>query len=132
MLGFTRTQKAFILGAGRLGSALWHNDGLSQYGLQVVAAFDVNPNKIGRVINGIPVYDIADMSKYREEKGVSIGILTVPVEKAQSVADMAIASGIRAIWNFTPFRIKVPHDIVVQNTSIYAHLAVMFNRLTFH
>ena len=92
----------------------------------------MNPNKIGKVINGIPVYDIADLSKYREEKGVSIGILTVPVEKAQSVADMAIASGIRAIWNFTPFRIKVPHDIVVQNTSIYAHLAVMFNRLTFH
>ncbi len=131
-LGFTRTHKAFILGAGSLGSALLHDDGLSQYGLQVVAAFDVNPNKIGKVINGIPVYDIADLSKYREEKGVSIGILTVPVEKAQSVADMAIASGIRAIWNFTPFRIKVPHDIVVQNTSIYAHLAVMFNRLTFH
>ena len=131
-LGFTRTHKAFILGAGSLGSALLHDDGLSQYGLQVVAAFDVNPNKIGKVINGIPVYDIAELETHRKNMSVSIGILTVPVDRAQSVADLAIIAGIRAIWNFTPFRIRVPKNIVVQNTSIYAHLAVMFNRLTFH
>ena len=130
-LGFTRTHRAFILGAGSLGSALLHDDGLSQYGLQIVAAFDVNPNKIGKVINGIHVYDIKDLEQFRKDQNVSIGILTVPVDKAQNVADMAIKAGIEAIWNFTPFRIKVPHNIVVQNTSIYAHLAVMFNRLTF-
>ncbi|MGL5261957.1 MAG: redox-sensing transcriptional repressor Rex, partial [Bacteroides sp.] len=46
--------------------------------------------------------------------------------------DYMIACGIEAIWNFTPFRIKVPEHIVVQNTSLYAHLAVMFNRLNFN
>ncbi len=130
-LGFTRTHRAIILGAGSLGAALLHDDGLSQFGLQIVAAFDVNPNKIGKIINGIPVYDIKDLEDYRRELNVSIGILTVPVDKAQNVADTAINAGIEAIWNFTPFRIKVPKNIVVQNTSIYAHLAVMFNRLTF-
>ncbi|MEG1587662.1 MAG: redox-sensing transcriptional repressor Rex, partial [Bacteroidales bacterium] len=129
-LGFTRTHRAFILGAGSLGAALLHDNGLEQYGLQVVAAFDVNPDKIGTIINGIPVYHVDELQKYRKEMNVSIGILTVPVDKAQTVADLMIECGIKAIWNFTPFRIRVPKHIVVQNTSIYAHLAVMFNRLT--
>ncbi|MEG0948757.1 MAG: redox-sensing transcriptional repressor Rex [Bacteroidales bacterium] len=129
-LGFKKTHRAFILGAGSLGAALLHDNGLEQYGLQVVAAFDVNPNKIGTVINGIPVYHIDDLQKYRKELDANIGILTVPVDKAQAVADRVIECGIKAIWNFTPFRIRVPKNIVVQNTSIYAHLAVMFNRLT--
>jgi redox-sensing transcriptional repressor len=53
----------------------------------------------------------------------------VPVDNAQEVADVMIAGGIRAIWNFKPFRIRVPENIVVQNTSMYAHLALIFNRL---
>ena len=53
----------------------------------------------------------------------------MPVEEAQHVTDQVLACGIRALWNFTPFRIRVPHNVVVQNTSIYANLAVMFNRL---
>ena len=59
-----------------------------------------------------------------------IGILTVPVEFAQRVAEQMINGGIKAIWNFTPYRIRVPEDIIVQNTSIYSHLALMFNRLS--
>jgi len=62
---------------------------------------------------------------------VSIGILTVPVDKAQHVAELMVEGGIKAVWNFTPFRIRMPQHIVVQNTSIYAHLAVMFNRLEY-
>lgn len=61
--------------------------------------------------------------------GVNIGVLTVPIAIAQEISDKMIAGGIKAIWNFTPFRIRVPENIVVQNTSLYAHLAVMFNRL---
>ena len=65
----------------------------------------------------------------QSKMNVEIGVLAVPVEHAQDVADLMIKGGIKAIWNFTPFRIRVPENIVVQNTSIYAHLAVMFNRL---
>ena len=60
---------------------------------------------------------------------VKIGILTVPIHNAQEVADRMVVWGIKAIWNFTPLRIRVPDDIVVQNTSLYAHLSLMFNRL---
>ena len=60
---------------------------------------------------------------------IKIGIIAVPVEAAQEVADSLADAGIRAIWNFTPSRIRVPEGVVISNTSIYSHLAVMYNRL---
>lgn len=128
-LGFRNVHKAFIFGAGNLGGALLHDKGLSQYGLEIVAGFDVNPKLVGTEINGLPVYHVNDFARKQSEMGISIGVLTVPVDQAQKAADQMVEGGIRAIWNFTPFRIRVPRNIVVQNTSIYAHLAVMFNRL---
>jgi redox-sensing transcriptional repressor len=131
-LGFKKAHKSFLFGAGNLGGALLHDKGLSQYGLEIVAGFDVNPTLTGTYINGIPVYHLDAFSKMQEAMDISIGILTVPVDKAQEVAERMVHGGIRAIWNFTPFRIHMPATIVVQNTSIYAHLALMFNRLENH
>lgn len=128
-LGFTSPHKAFIFGVGSLGAALLQDTGLRQYGLDIVAGFDVRDELDGSKINGIPVYHIRHFQAQQKLWNTTIGILTVPVDKAQEVADEIIAGGIRGLWNFTPFRIRVPEHIVIQNTSIYAHLAVMFNRL---
>lgn len=128
-LGFRSAHKSFLFGVGSLGAALLQDRGLSQYGMDIMAGFDVNPAIIGTEIKGLPVYPLNEFVSKQAEMGVSIGILTVPVDQAQSVTDLMVKGGIRAIWNFTPVRIYVPDNIVVQNTSIYAHLAVMFNRL---
>ena len=128
-LGFTRVHKAFIFGAGRLGSALLNDKGLRQFGLEVVAAFDTNPRVVGSNVAGIPVFHINELEAKMKRYDVRIGILTVPIDRAQEVADKMVVWGIKAIWNFTPLRIRVPDDIVVQNTSLYAHLSLMFNRL---
>ncbi len=128
-LGFTKVHKAFLFGVGNLGAALLHDKGLSQFGLEILAGFDVNPWVVGTAIQGIPVHHIKDYPDIQASTNASIGILTVPVQKAQEVAEQIVQGGIRAIWNFTPFRIHIPEDIVIQNTSIYAHLAVMFNRM---
>jgi redox-sensing transcriptional repressor len=128
-LGFGSPHKAFLFGVGSLGGALLHDNGLSQYGLEIVAGFDVNPDIIGKTINGITVYSIKDFKRLQSESGISIGILTVPIDQAQEVAEKMVEWGIKAVWNFTPYRIRMPENIVVQNTSIYAHLALMFNRL---
>ncbi len=128
-LGFASSHKAVIFGVGSLGAALLQDTGLKQYGLEVVAGFDVRRELSGKSINGIPVYHIDDFPAIRKKLGATIGIVTVPVDKAQEVTDYMIKGGIRALWNFTPFRIRVPENIVVQNTSLYAHLAVMFNRI---
>ena len=128
-LGFTSQHKAFLFGVGSLGASLLHDTGLSQYGLEIVAGFDVREALDGSVINGIPVFHMDDFPVKQKEYGATIGVITVPVEKAQEVTDRIIEGGIKALWNFTPFRIRVPEHIVVQNTSMSAHLAVMFNRL---
>jgi redox-sensing transcriptional repressor len=127
-LGFRVMDEAYLFGAGSLGTALLHDHGLVQYGLKIVSAFDVNPLVIGHSIGGVSIAHVDEFLK-KQENGARIGILTVPAANAQDVANMMIANGIKAIWNFTPVRMAVPEGIVVQNTSLYAHLAVMFNRL---
>jgi redox-sensing transcriptional repressor len=128
-LGFTAQHRAFLFGVGSLGAALLQDSGLKQYGLEIVAGFDVRRELEGTAVNGIPVFHISDFPARQKIQDATIGVITVPVDQAQDVTDYIIAEGIKALWNFTPFRIRVPEGIVVQNTSIYAHLAVMFNRL---
>lgn len=128
-LGFTRQHNAVMIGAGSLGSALISDTGLERYGLNIVAGFDVNPDIVGTTIKNIPIFHIDELAERRAAYQAEIGIVAVPVEQAQAVADSMVLAGIRAIWNFTPFRIRTQPGIVIQNTSIYAHLAVMYNRL---
>lgn len=128
-LGFNRHHDAVVIGTGSLGTALMQDHGLEHYGLNIVAGFDVRKEVIGQRMGGILVHDIKDLVAWQREHGVSIAILTVPVERAQATADLVIASGMTAIWNFTPYRIKAPDDVVIANTSIYAHLAIIYNRM---
>lgn len=128
-LGFRTSHKAYVFGAGSLGAALMQDSGLSNYGLEIVAGFDVDPVKVGKTVGDVRIHHIDDISDVMEENPASIAILTVPVECAQETADIAIGEGIKAIWNFTPYRVKVAEGIVMANTSIYAHLALIFNRL---
>ena len=131
-LGFTNMHKAFLFGVGSLGAALLRDSGLHHFGLEIVAAFDVNPELVGKDLNGIPIFHSDDFEAKMKEYDVNIGVLTVPLSMAQEITDKMVDGGIKAVWNFTPFRIRVPENIVVQNTSLYAHLAVMFNRLNFN
>ena len=131
-LGFTDMHKAFLFGVGSLGAALLRDSGLHHFGLEIVAAFDVNPDLVGKDLNGISIFHSDDFEAKMKEYDVNLGVLTVPINIAQEITDKMVDGGIKAVWNFTPFRIRVPETIVVQNTSLYAHLAVMFNRLNFN
>lgn len=128
-LGFTRQHSAVIFGVGSLGGALLADTGLEQYGLKLLAGFDIDPEVVGTTINGIPVYHIDEFQQVNQELQAQIGVLTVPSGVAQDVADFMVTCDLKGIWNFTPYRINVPEHVVLQNTSLYAHLAVMFNRL---
>ncbi len=129
-LGFRSSHKAVLFGVGSLGAALLSDSGLEQYGLKILAGFDIKDDIVNTKINNIPVYHADEfIERNRKTIKAEIGVLTVPADIAQQTADYLIEGGVRGIWNFTPFRIRVPEDVVLQNTSIYAHLAVMFNRL---
>lgn len=129
-LGFHERHRAVMMGVGSLGRALITDSGLSRYGLEIVAGFDVNPEVIGTEIGGTPVYDIAELKERRAQLDADIAIIAVPVENAAEVADLCVEAGVKALWNFTPFHIRTAPEITIQNTSIYAHLAVMYNRLS--
>lgn len=128
-LGFASDHNALIVGAGSLGAALMNDVGLNHYGLKVVAGIDSNPDLAGHSIGRIPVYAPDRLADIVADLDIVIGIIAVPVEHAQSVADSLVGAGVKALWNFTPCRIRVKPGVVVTNTSIYSHLAVMYNRL---
>lgn len=128
-LGFKKQHSAVVFGVGSLGAALLSDSGLEQFGLKIIAGFDVSDKVVNKTVHGIPVYHIDEFIERNKTIKAEIGILTVPPDFAQDVANHIAKGGIRGIWNFTPFRIIVPEGLVLQNTSLYAHLAVMFNRL---
>lgn len=128
-LGFGQSHNAVIVGAGSLGAALITDSGLQRYGLDIVAGVDVNPAIVGTEIGGKPIYHIDQLKALVKKLNIRIGIVTVPVDCAQDVADTMVAAGIKGIWNFTPYRIRVRDGVVITNTSIYSHLALMYNRL---
>lgn len=128
-LGFKRRHNAIVLGVGSLGSALIADTGLANYGLHIVAGFDIDKAKIGRMVDNVPIYSVDDIDIECRRLKAEVGIVTLPIDHAQEGADRLIDAGIKALWNFTPFRIRAPRGIVITNTSIYSHLAVIYNRL---
>ncbi|HQA56928.1 MAG TPA: redox-sensing transcriptional repressor Rex [Acetivibrio sp.] len=124
-LGYDDLNDAIIVGAGRLGGALMSYDGFKEYGLNIVAAFDVDESKVGTEICGKKVLPMDKMAELCERMKIRIGIITVPAHAAQMVCDMLVKSGIYAIWNFAPTHLKVPDNILVQQENMAASLAVL-------
>lgn len=117
-LGFKKTKDAFIVGAGNLGSALAKYATFKDYGLNILAMFDKDPQKCGTVVNGKEVFDISKVGHFVKRLNVDIAILTVPKEYAQIVANYLAGAGIKYIWNFTPCILDVPVNIKVWNENL--------------
>jgi redox-sensing transcriptional repressor len=123
-------QDAVIVGAGNLGTALMGYREFRFHGLNIVAAFDKNPQKSGAVIHGVTVLPTDAMDVHIRKFDVKIAILTVPSPFAQETADILVKSGIEGIWNFTNVKLKVPANVVVQKEDLssgYAMLCVALN-----
>ena len=128
-LGYNNTREAFLVGAGNLGKALLGYKVFQDYGLDIVAAFDSDKSLAGSEIAGKPVFSTDRFKELSGRMKIEMGIITVPAEKTQEVADMMVEAGIKGIWNFAPIHIKVPEDIIVQNVNMASSLAVLSNRL---
>jgi len=117
-LGFEKTKNAFIIGAGNLGMALAKYDNFTNYGLNIVALFDNDTQKIGNTVNNKLIIDIEKLPNLCRKSGVDIAILTVPREYAQLTADYLVKANIKHIWNFTPAVLSVPKDVQVWNENL--------------
>jgi redox-sensing transcriptional repressor len=124
-LGWDSNSDAVLVGAGNLGSALLGPRNFLLHGLHIMAAFDVNPRKIGARIHRIPILNAETMDIQVKNFGIKIAILTVPPEYAQKSADMLVKAGIEGIWNFTDIKLKVPGAVVVQQEDLSAGYALL-------
>ncbi|MFW6061269.1 MAG: redox-sensing transcriptional repressor Rex [Planctomycetota bacterium] len=124
-LNWDNTTDAFLVGAGNLGTALMGYEGFARHGLNIVAAFDRDEQKIGTELHGKGVMDLDKLPNLAERMHVRMGILTVPPEAAQEAADLLVLAGIEGIWNFTPVTLNVPESVVVQNEDLSSGLAVL-------
>jgi redox-sensing transcriptional repressor len=129
-LGWNNAKEAFLIGAGKLGTALLGYPRFSKFGLNIVAAFDVDPAKIGQSIRDCLVLPLDKLPDLARRMSIHIGILTVPAAAAQATANLLVNSGIVAIWNFAPLTLKVPKNIIVHNEDLYSSLATLSVKLT--
>jgi redox-sensing transcriptional repressor len=129
LLGWNNANQTFLVGAGNLGAAIIGYPRFRQSGLEITAAFDADPAKVGTEIHGRPVLPIAKLPDLARRLHVMIGIITVPSEAAQEVADLLVESGIEAIWNFAPVRLRLPEHVIVQNEDLYSGLASLSQKL---
>lgn len=128
ILGIDKTHKVIIIGAGNLGRAIANYDDFSRRGFTITAMFDVKPELIGTVINGIEIRSMKDLRSYIEETKPDIAALTVPKEQALAIANDVTTWGIRAIWNFAPTELRLSGDVVVENV----HLTESLMRLSYN
>ena len=129
-LGYDNTNDAVLIGAGKLGRALLGYSGFSEYGLNIVAAFDSDASVAGTAASGTPVLPLSALEDLCSRRKILIGILTVPAAAAQGVCDLLIRNGIKAIWNFAPTHLDVPPQILVQNENMATSLAVLSKHLS--
>jgi redox-sensing transcriptional repressor len=124
-LGINYQNTAILIGVGHLGSALSQYPGLAQYGLKLVAIFDRDPVKIGRVVGEFTILSMESLTRVARSFDVGIAIVCVPKEAAQEAVNIVVSLGIKAIWNFSPTQIDVPPDVVVRNENIALGLAIL-------
>ncbi|MDR1490550.1 MAG: redox-sensing transcriptional repressor Rex [Desulfovibrio sp.] len=127
-LGWDNPYQAFLAGAGNLGSALLGYEGFRNHGLHIVAAFDVNPGVIGRIVHDVKVWPLDELCGLAQRLHVNTGIITVPSSQAQSVADLFVTAGITRIWSFAPEILRVPSNVIVQREDLAAGLAELLVR----
>ena len=117
-LGFKKNKKALIIGAGNLGTAIANYGNFTNYGLNILAIFDNDKNKIGKNINGLEIHNIYSLPTLVSREEIDIAILTVPGKFAQTTADFLVDAHIKYIWNFTPVVLSVPDNVQVWNENL--------------
>lgn len=125
ILGLGRSWRVALVGAGRIGSALFEYGDFRRRGFTIVSVLDNDPEKVGTQWGRIPVRHVSDLPEVVDTERVEILILTVPSEAAQQVTDLAVATGVRGILNFAPTQLKVPEGVAIQDVNMVMELEAL-------
>lgn len=126
-LGIDREWRAALVGVGNLARALLRYRGFQDQGFHIVGLFDNDPAKVGQTVEGLPVEPLTALARRLPELRVELGVLTVPSQPAQAIADALIAAGVRGILNFAPVLIRTPPRVRV----VSVDLAIQLEQLAF-
>jgi redox-sensing transcriptional repressor len=123
ILGLDRKLRVAIMGAGNLGLALADYPGFRQEGFEISALFDNLREKVGQQSRGgVPIHDIHDLKKIARREGIRIAVIAVPQESAQQVLNLVVASGIKAVLNFSPGALQVPDGVKLKSVDLTVSL----------
>lgn len=122
ILGTDRISPTLLVGAGNIGLALARFQGFEPKGFRLVAVFDVDPKKIGRRIGELTVQSMEEMPRVVREMNIKLGIMSVPAEASQQVAEQLVAAGVRGILNFAPASLDVPPGVSVRSVDVAAEM----------
>ena len=128
ILGLDNHWNIAIIGIGHLGVALANYQNFIALGFNLVALFDNDPNIIGKTVNHVKVKSIDDLPEYAKKLKIDIGVIAVPAQFAQQVADKLVKANIKGIWNFAPVKMRVPEDVKIVNED----LSVGLSRLSYY
>jgi redox-sensing transcriptional repressor len=127
ILGTDRDWPVAMVGTGNLGRALLGYKGFSHQGFRIVAAFDIDPERVGATIEGVRVYHLDRLVEVAQENKIKLGMIAVPAPAAQAVADRLVAAGIEGIVNFAPVTISLPDGV----RHVGVDLAIELEQLSF-
>lgn len=125
ILGLQNNWRVAIIGMGKLGTALANYEKFSELGFVITALFDIDKKKIGNEINDVRIYDFEKFIPISRRKLIDIGVIAVPDEEAQKVADVLAEAEVRGIWNFTSVKLKVPYFISVINENLISGIGAL-------
>jgi redox-sensing transcriptional repressor len=125
IMGLDARHDVLLVGAGNLGNALSQYMGFEHRGFHIVAAFDVDPEKIGKTIGPCPIYHIDELTRVNAQLNAQVGVVAVPRAAAQEAVDKLVASGVQAILNFAPTSLLVRPGIVVRNVDLTSQMEVL-------
>ncbi|MFA9400928.1 MAG: redox-sensing transcriptional repressor Rex, partial [Acidobacteriota bacterium] len=106
-----------LFGAGKLGQAIADSDIFADHGFRIVSLFDVDPDRIGTHVGSLTVRDFSDLPRAVEEDSIVVGVLAVPSDAAQEVANGLVESGVTVIFNYTEQLLQVPPEVTVHTSS---------------
>jgi len=127
ILGTNQLWPVVMVGAGNLGQALLGYRGFVRQNFRIAAAFDADPAKVGMVIDGIPISHIDELPSVVRDQEIRLGMIVVPAEHAQDVADRLVAAGIEGIVNFAPVTLTLPPTVQI----VSVDLAIELEQLSF-
>lgn len=129
ILGLDRGYHMIVVGVGNIGRAILNYQSFYDRGFRIQALFDANPALHGTRLRGIPVAPADTLEAYLSKHAVDIGVICTPREFAQQTADILVAGGVRAIWNFAPVQISVPPQIPINHVHLTDSLLVLSYKL---